>query len=69
MNTMVLLGLCVVFAGLAFGVLVLRLGHPHHRRIALGIYAVGWLPFFGAPWLHWRFLQQQLLPIPTSESE
>ena len=40
-----LLGLATLCAVGAFLILVLRLGHPHHRQLALVIYGIGWLPF------------------------
>lgn len=39
------LGVSYLLVGLAFLVLVLRLGHPHHRLIALILYGISWIPF------------------------
>ena len=39
------LGASYLLAGLAFLVLVLRLGHPYHRIIALVCYGISWVPF------------------------
>jgi hypothetical protein len=40
-----LLGLATLFAVGAFLTLVLRIAHPHHRQLALVLYAIGWVPF------------------------
>lgn len=42
---MLLLVLTGLFAAAAFGILVTRIFHPHHRRIALALYLTGWVPF------------------------
>ncbi|MFT5121593.1 MAG: hypothetical protein ACI9TH_005174 [Kiritimatiellia bacterium] len=39
------LGLSYALVGLAFLVLVLRLGHPYHRILALVLYGISWVPF------------------------
>jgi len=39
------LALAVLFAAAAWLVFVLRLGYPHHRSAAAGLYAAGWIPF------------------------
>ena len=39
------LGVSYLLAGVAFLILVLRVGTPHHRWIALTIYGISWIPF------------------------
>jgi hypothetical protein len=56
MSTVGLVGLAFLFPVMAFLVLVLRLGHPHHRRIAVGLYALGWIPFIASIWRHRELL-------------
>ncbi|MEE2828209.1 MAG: YiiX/YebB-like N1pC/P60 family cysteine hydrolase [Myxococcota bacterium] len=45
MNDLVLIGLSVLFPIVAFVVLATRILHPHHRRLAFALYALGWIPF------------------------
>jgi hypothetical protein len=39
------LGLSYGLVGLAFMALILRLGHPYHRVLALMMYVISWVPF------------------------
>lgn len=44
MPTLVWMGISLAFALAAFAVLGLRVGYPRHRRLAFGVWALGWIP-------------------------
>jgi hypothetical protein len=45
MSTAIAIGISLAFAAAAFLVLVTRVFHPRHRRVATGLWLVGWIPF------------------------
>jgi len=57
-----LIGLAVLAPVLAFIALVTRLGHPHHRKIALALYLAGWVPFGIALGRHQETIQSTTGP-------
>ena len=61
-NELALVGLAVLTPVLAFIVFVARLGHPHHRKIALGLYLAGWIPFSLALQRHGSSFEESLGP-------
>ncbi len=44
MSTLAWVGLSAAMAATAFAVLGLRLGHPQHRKIAIGVWVASWIP-------------------------
>ena len=52
MGPLLLIAVAFVFPLLAYLVLVLRLAHPLHRRLAIGLYVLGWIPFCASVWQH-----------------
>jgi hypothetical protein len=60
---MLLLILTCLLAAAAFAILVTRIFHPHHRRIALGLYLVGWVPFLISVKRHRDLLASATEPI------
>lgn len=60
---MLLLLLTAAFAAAAFGILVTRVFHPFHRRIALGLYLTGWVPFLLSVQQHRTMLASAAEPI------
>lgn len=60
---MLLLLLTGIFSAAAFGVLVTRVFHPFHRRIALGLYLTSWVPFLLSVQQHRAMLASATEPI------
>ena len=44
MSTLAWMGLSLAFAVAAFAILGLRVAYPAHRRLAFGVWALGWIP-------------------------
>lgn len=49
-----LLILATLCAAGAFPILVLRIAHPHHRKLAIALYGFGWIPFIWALQKLWK---------------
>ncbi len=45
MSTLGWIGLSALCALAAFVALAMRVGYPHHRRVAFAVWALGWIPF------------------------
>ncbi len=55
--------LTVVLVITASAVLVTRVLHPHHRKVAIGLYLSSWVTFLVSVWQHRALLQSQAAPV------
>lgn len=62
MTDILLIAAALAFPVLAFLILVTRVLHPHHRKLALGIYGLGWIPFFLVLGRHRDTVEAQTAP-------